>query len=616
MIGILDLLLHLLTTPQSSVTHLRAVGGALQALEEFGVDLFLEISGTNLQHWIRVILSLMNSTYLSVRSIAVDFVISLLGYTYEKHGDIDFVSIIFVSVLPEVAAREIALYSVSGHISTAEDMVRCLWPLRRSIADLEDSNPLDDDRVDPQLVPVLSVFCRTCQAIMDGVLVEMRLRGDKASVVGTRVSYSEDFDVTFDADEESLFEAATFFVPETAPMQRIRWLLTLKSLHESKQKWVEAAETLYLCARTISDSMPHLKNVWRPSRFVLWSDSRRSLWLDTVGEEMGRPDRGNTEVMDFADDFLEPSQIFGSPGKAFPSGKLQQPTVTLMSTMLIQVAKEAVELYLREEDMDELAHMRLESLLKAVMNVLEAHSSSVSQSFGGFLALGPSARKRHIGDEAALRRVLASISGDMTKLAERLLLLVQSEASTPEASSSFSPSRDPRKRFSIRPHYVVVQLSGKKPPRFLESIGLPTFLEFNTPCICRLSRVGDLSTTPNKLCLEFAQPLLAALKKESSPGSVVLATEPPNELAAEDESKTYLYVFPVDPTASTDTMSKSNALLSKSVHYRTKDDQLIVEMKVARTFPCALSRQRSLLTTEIAKVQAISKPMDSIDRHK
>lgn len=272
MTGILDLLLHLLTTPQSAVTHLRAVGGALQALEEFGVDLFLEVAGANLQHWIRVILSLMNSTSLSVRSISVDFVVSLLGNTYELHGDIDFVSIIFATVLPEVAAREIALYSVSGHISTAEDMVRCLWPLRRSIADLEDANPLDDDRVDPQLVPVLSVFCRTCQAIMDGVLVEMRLRGDRASVIGTRVAYSVDFDVTFDADEESLFEAATFFLPETAPMQRIRWLLTLKSLHESNSRWVEAAETLYICARTISDSMPHLKNVWRPSRFVLWSD--------------------------------------------------------------------------------------------------------------------------------------------------------------------------------------------------------------------------------------------------------------------------------------------------------------------------------------------------------
>ena len=48
--GLLDLLLHILTTPQSSVTHLRAVGGALQALERFGVELFTEIAGTNFQY--------------------------------------------------------------------------------------------------------------------------------------------------------------------------------------------------------------------------------------------------------------------------------------------------------------------------------------------------------------------------------------------------------------------------------------------------------------------------------------------------------------------------------------------------------------------------------------
>lgn len=47
--GLLDLLLHILTTPQSSVTHLRAVGGALQALEKFGVEVFTEITGTNFQ---------------------------------------------------------------------------------------------------------------------------------------------------------------------------------------------------------------------------------------------------------------------------------------------------------------------------------------------------------------------------------------------------------------------------------------------------------------------------------------------------------------------------------------------------------------------------------------
>jgi hypothetical protein len=283
MTGILDLLLHLLTTPQSPVTHLRALGGALQALEHFGIELFLEITGGDLQHWLRVILSLMNSTSLSVRSISVDFVVSLLGMTFEFQGNVDGIFIVFLTVLPEVAAREIALYSVSGHISTIADTECALWPLRRSFADLQDTNPLDDDRVDPELIPVLSVFCRACQAAMDGVLIELRLQGPNASVVGTRLDQSVDFSSTFDADEESLFEAATFFMPETAPMQRLRWLLTLKALHEKKGQWVEAAENLILCAKTISDAIPHLKSIWRPARFDLWSDSRRSLWLDTVG---------------------------------------------------------------------------------------------------------------------------------------------------------------------------------------------------------------------------------------------------------------------------------------------------------------------------------------------
>ena len=161
--GILDLLLHVLTMPQSSVTHLRAVGGAIQALENFVPAMFLEIAGNTLQHWIRVILSLMNSIALSVRSIAVDFVISLFGNVFDMLGNIDELTMIFATVLPEVVAREAALCSVSGFISNLEDVEKSVWPIRRSFADIEDANPLDDDRVDPQLSPVLSVFCRTCQ---------------------------------------------------------------------------------------------------------------------------------------------------------------------------------------------------------------------------------------------------------------------------------------------------------------------------------------------------------------------------------------------------------------------------------------------------------------------
>lgn len=601
MTGILDLLLHLLTTPQSAVTHLRAVGGALQALEQFGVDLLLEITGASIQNWIRVILSLMNSTSLSVRSIAVDFVVSLLGHTYDRHGDINSLAIVFLTVLPEVAAREIALYSVSGLVKSMDDVARALWPLRRSIADLEDANPLDDDRVDPQLSPILSVFCRASQAVMDGVLVEMRLKGDAASVVGSKLEKASDLVSTFDADEESLFEAAMYFVPETAPMQRLRWLVTLKSLQEAKGHCVEAAESLYLCARTITDAIPHLRHVWRPARFELWSDARRSLWLETVGEELGYPERGNAEVMGFADEFLEPSSFLGTCWGTSTTGKLQQPTIPMMSNLLGQVAKEAVELYLREDGMDELAHLRFEALLKSVMDVMEEYSSFLL-SRGGLRTMGTTARKRYIEDETELRKALASVSGDMTRLAERLLLVAQTEPSTPEAGKPTSPSKASRKRVS-QPKYVVVRVTGKKPQRFLESTTLPTFLEFDAPCICRLPPAINAESEKmdqgfdRKLCLKFAEPLLASLRKACGPGSVVLRTEATAN-AIEDAKTTYLHVFPVDSHFG----GKAGSLLSKSFFYRKtnpEEQTTLVEIKVAQPFPCALSRQRALMTTEL-----------------
>ena len=46
--GIADLLLHVVTTPQSSVTLLRALGGASQALDKFGAGLFLEVLGDSM----------------------------------------------------------------------------------------------------------------------------------------------------------------------------------------------------------------------------------------------------------------------------------------------------------------------------------------------------------------------------------------------------------------------------------------------------------------------------------------------------------------------------------------------------------------------------------------
>ena len=601
--GLLDLLLHVLTTPQSSVTHLRAVGGALQALEQFGVDVFIQTTGSNLQHWIRVILSLMNSVSLSVRSIAVDFVVSMLGNSFDMDGNIDNLAVIFVTVLPEVAAREIGLYCVGGHISNVGDVAQSVWPLRRSLADLEDANPLDDDRVDPQLPFILKSFCRACQAVIDGVLIELRLGGN--NVLGSHLMGNEEDSFTFDADEESLYEAANFFLPETAPLQRIRWLSTLRALHESKGQWVEAAEAVFLCARTITDSIPYLKVVWRPSRFTLWSDSRRSLWLETVGEDIGRPDRGNAQVMDFADDFLEPASDLESPASA--TGQLLQPTLPMMCRKLIELARESVNLYLREDNMNELAYARLESLQKALSLALEEHASYLLRR-GISRGLTSSARRLHLEEEAELRKVVASISGDMTRLAERLLLIEQNQPTTPEALAN--PDLALQKQLAHRPCFVALKFSGEKPSRFRESTTLPTFVEWDTPCICRVSRtlvkkpVTSETDFTELLCRNFAQPFLKALRKQCGEQSVILNMDPNADFEAET-AKTIVHVTYVEASGTDPSSMSASSLLTKRFiqrippRGRESTNTMAVEMTVALKAPCALRRQRILLQTEL-----------------
>eukprot|EP00934_Nitzschia_sp_Nitz4_P000702 Nitzschia sp. Nitz4//scaffold22_size323478//2066//9634//NITZ4_000488-RA/size323478-processed-gene-0.433-mRNA-1//-1//CDS//3329542878//702//frame0 len=620
--GILDLLLHILTTPQSSVTHLRALGGAIQALERFGVEMFLETTGTSLQHWIRVVLGLMNSIALSVRSIAVDFVVSLLGCAYDLFGSIDELAITFATVLPEVAAREIALCSVSGHIGSLKDAERAIWPLRRSFADLEDANPLDDDRVDPQLAPVLGFFCRACQAVLDGVLIEMRLQGSSCVVVGTPLEVQSNDLYVFDADEESLFEAANFFAPETAPIQRIRWLMTLKSLHKSKGQWVEAAESLILGTRAIADSMLHLKSVWRPSRFPLWCDSRRSLWLDTVGEDMGFPDRGNEQVMDFADTYLEPELLEEefTPKPSDSGTQLPQPTIPGMCVLMTKLVKEAVAMYREEGNMDGLAYSRLESLLMILMGVLEEHGSSRLRDPRIFSLQGQS---RHVEEVASLRKVIASISGEMTSLAEQMLLLVDSKTSaeTPKSKNSGGAKPDAKQEL----YFVRLLLSGnKKPTRFLESTTLPSFLEWETPCICRVPKavVEKALATSEKsgaerserleqlMCSTFGKPLRNGLLLSMERSNIIfrLGNQTPTE-ADKDDKTVYVDIGFVQMNLSRSPHSAIQAGLttnqqSKRFTYRKPPDlnevisSTFVEVTVAHEFPSPLSRQRSLLTSE------------------
>eukprot|EP00978_Attheya_sp_CCMP212_P025575 scaffold82474_cov53-Attheya_sp.AAC.2 len=620
--GVLDLLLHIIATPQSSVTHLRALGGASQAFDKFGACMFLEVAGDSLQHWARMILTLMNSTSLSVRSISVDFFVSLLGGCFDERGDVDEIALVLLTVMPEVVAREIALYSVSGQISTMANVECSLWPLRRALADVEDANPLDDDRVDPQLSPFLISFCRTCQAVIDGVLIELRLMGEQCVVVGARVeqeSAESKPSYSFDADEESLYEAANFFVPETAPLQRLRWLMTLKSLHESKCQWLEAAETLILCANTIADSILHVKNVWRPSRFILWHDNRRSQWLSLVGEGQGRPDCGNTQVMEFADRFLEPSNLFGMVPKKTSTGKLQHPSIAVMCKMLTSVTKEAVLNYLREDGMESLAFSRLERLLKSVMEVIEMRSVSRSSTWTGRGRGSRPNRHRFVEENAAFRKMSASLNGDMTRLAERMLLLAEEEPLDNLNNASISNSAVTRRR---KQFYVRVALFGRKPSRFMESTTIPTFLKWERSSICRVPQklviATETANSDDDVSAAFGSQIRDSLSKNLPKESLLIRPEIPteDELQRDGGEKTFIVVNLVHMDVST--------LLSRRTDYKLDDSSVIeskrfffkkrsapvrpgfpfvepsgfVELTVAQVFPCALSRQGTLITSE------------------
>lgn len=650
--GIFDLLLLTATIPQSSVTHLRSLGGASHAFDKFGAALFVEVVGDDLQHWARLILTLMNSTALSVRSIAVDLIVSIFGGVFNEYGNVDELTLVFLSVIPEVVAREIGMYSISRHIDSMLDVECTLWPLRRALADVEETNPLDDDRVDVQLVPFLVTFCRTCQAIIDGVVIELRLMENDGSDViqktfgRTFVLNSIDVnkndgnrhpqsDHTFDADEESLFEAANFFQTETAPLQRLRWLITLKSLHESKGQWVEAAEVLLLCARTIAEAIPHIESVWRPSRFDLWHDISKSLWLSVLGPEQKSNITINTEMMKFASKFLEPPNLLRVSNPSIStSGKLFSPTVSVMCKMLTRVSRESVQCFLQEEGLESLAFLRLEQLLMSVMDVVEDHTVIGCSGMDNKSSI--KYRTLLVEESASLRKMSATLNGDMTKLAERMLLIAEE-----------GPDSDVARQETIsnqRHHYYVrVILLGRKPDRFKESTAIPTFLEWESPSICRVAKRFILKAISNKkkgtlsggnggkmapydfysgslneyICSAFAEPLIHSLAKELPMNSIVLTKEIPSKEILGDEGEsntTYLVVNLVHMRPSLrnrnveyDPIAQGG---SKRFYFRNKPflnsfrqqgssvKAGFIELTVANCFPCGLSRQRTVITSE------------------
>jgi hypothetical protein len=314
--------------------------------------------------------------------------------------------------------------------------------------------------------------------------------------------------------------------------------------------------------------------------------------------------------MDFADIFLEPDSFLGNSWKASANGKLRHPTVSAMCNLLTCATKEAVGFYLRENGLDEIAYNRLESLLKVLMAVVEDHNAQFISKISFRSLASVTARKRHAEDEAALRRVSASISGDMTRLAERLLSLVSNEPSTPNTNvfkmdTALKPSPP-------QPSFVVVRLHGKKPARFQESTTIPTFLEWEKPCVCRVlksvtGKAGrDQFLSSEKICIQFAKQFIASLRNECGSANVILRTNASAKDPSNDNNTTYMDVLPVE-VATRDSFGTSySSLLSKHFFYRKESG--LVEITVANVFPCALSRQSSLLTTEIVatKTQAVA----------
>lgn len=516
----------------------------------------------------------MNSKELSIRSMAVDFLVSLLAGAYQEFGSIDQISLPLLTVLPEVVAREIALCSVGGLIESIDNAETSLWPLRRALADVEETNPLDDDRVDPQMLPSLTTLCRTGQAIIDCVLVEIRLRCSseldigkisKAQrsaplVTGFRQVKDLPVNAVFDADEESVLEAASFFSHETSMLQKLRWLLTLRDLHVAKGQWAEVAQVMVLCAESLLKSLDHLQTHWQPSPFVLWNDHQRSPWISTVGVPGSQ--KANDSVIDFAHAFLEPNIMIQLRGPATPKYPLSVEGVCSTLTSVIDQIEFA---FTEEGGMEELACSQMEELLNMVTNTI-SDESKVNRSKA----------------IAALRRVRASICSKLAKFSE--------------VGSGLA--RDVDRGAQI---YIRIVLQGNKPCRFQESTAIPTSFEWNVPSICRVSKLTLVGAARMKqqdptssweecICRSFAWPLIEALRHGDAKRAIVLVTGGSNELASTvDETKTVI----------------SASVIQKKGNYKSRrffvrhSKNTVTEYTVAHRFPHWLSKQRSLITSEI-----------------
>ena len=178
-------------------------------------------------------------------------------------------------------------------------------------------------------------------------------------------------------------------------------------------------------------------------------------------------------------------------------------------------------------------------------------------------------------------------------------------------------------------------LSGKKPTRFLESTTLPTFLEWDAPCICRApkeiikSALFASKMTDDKLedliCSTIGKPILDALIHYDKSSTIVFNTVGRSKKNKQKDADIFLEIGFVNMDISSFEMTEKGGaafgMMGKHFHYQKpaadeegKSVTNLVKMTVANPFPCPLSRQRTVLTTEVLASRDTSiRAMNSTD---
>jgi hypothetical protein len=334
--------------------------------------------------------------------------------------------------------------------------------------------------------------------------------------------------------------------------------------------------------------------------------------------------------MQFADVFLEPPSLVESVLTKSPGSRLSQPTVQGMCTILKHASKQAVLDYTKEFGMEDLASTRLESVLQELLLVTNTQNA---KSFGSGRNISLAVRKRAVDELASLRRASAVLNGELSKLAEYAMA---------DSDPSSTRNKSPKSDFLRRQYYVRVILTGKKPQRFLESTAIPTFSEWNNPCICRVPRgvvesvvasgARDPKRIEDRICKEYGGALRNSLLTDPDEHiSLMFRTGAQVEDTADglDMSTTFLDVSMVHmdlkmATSGGKSDNVSASRQSRHFFYRKfgstvsepappkelaagkirpellpESAATLTELTVAHPFPCALSRQRTLLTSEI-----------------